>query len=261
MRIQLYYEILNFNRYFCSIRLAFKQTLIISIMENIEKLIFTIIGVGIGIALKMYLDYRKEKKHRETVKDEMNDKVVTQKNILKLLPGKTVNNMKSMLGEPLIYNLYDFNVHEMATGFVEDNDNTHAYLYRFKNVDLKITSKNNVSIDSLTIMPRDNNKVELSDLFLDKMVINESRLGISMEQLVLKHSLITNMIHRFAYVQIYYGSPIFKNLTCFFIDNDTVEPYTMKKDVQQLLNKKIEGVCISSSMNNHAYYIYPNEFS
>jgi hypothetical protein len=129
-----------------------------------------IVGGIIAGSILLFVEYiirRREKRYEETeqhkVKFTNDERRITDSIFRYLGPHSSVELMKSEFGPP--------NKKLKETGGVflqnkESNKETYAYVYYFKNAQIKITSKNGDIIDSLTVEALDKD-INFGNLFFN----------------------------------------------------------------------------------------------
>jgi hypothetical protein len=116
----------------------------------VSSLVGAVIGGFVVLAAEQVISSLKERRKTRqgrVVRHPNAEKIISESIYYDLSPGKTVQLMKEMLGVPTKYSRLDFPV------FSEDEAETQSYLYMFKNAFVKITSRDNESIDTLTVLP------------------------------------------------------------------------------------------------------------
>jgi hypothetical protein len=213
-----------------------------------------LIVLGIQEIIAVYRGKRKNKSEK-TVKSWSTDKIITTSVIFDLSPGANIELMRELLGIPLKYKKSDWPI------FREIEVQTNSYLYSFQNAYLKITSKDNISIDSITVVAFDSS-IELDSItFLSDE--NDYRLNkAKVNQEILSHITAHDFIHTrmdasFA-LQHYIPNPVYKSYTYFGGCLEKGFEYHEHKDPNIFLDEKITGVCISESSED-IYFIYDME--
>ncbi len=208
-------------------------------------------GFTVLVLEQLYLLY-KEKHHKEeqlVIKATPLNKIISQQVLNRLRPGTSIENMRSMLGAPVITERCVYPL------FSNQELKKFSYLYFFENADIKIISSDNEVIDSLTIMF----KGQIVDgvgfaLFpfqsLEKNNSNQLRLNKDFIDSVRKKEDIITRIDRSSALQVFVPNPLYAYYTAFVLG---VEDESM-----DFLNRSIEGVCISSNEDD-VYYIYEME--
>lgn len=224
------------------------------LLIDLSKIIF---GAILGGLFVYFLEAHRTKKQKKIIEDKTEFKIITADIVKKIMPGCTIEKMKSMLGEELIYRNEDFPIFKDY-----DSNNTSSYIYVLKDVVLKITSKDKINIDSLTIKLKykSKQKIDLSSIFLDviKVILGKSLITNHILDLIQSHVDICTMKDKSAALQFNIPNPLYKSFSLFVMDGDKLSEYYKSKDIKQLIGTRIMGVCISQ-MNQDAYYIYDNE--
>lgn len=226
-----------------------------------EILIQMLVGLGlviVGILIERYYISKKELIQKSTIIHESTDKILEGKNLEKLSPGTTIGNMKSMLGEPFKYKDEDWS---LLKDMNNDRISTHVYLYNLKNCQLKVTSKNNISIDTVTVLAKYPNEIDLSDVFLgNELILGKSTINDEIIKNASKHRERRTMKDVVGIVETFIASPLYKTVTYFTDDVEKVFRYIEGNDVENLRKAIISGVCISKYMDDSdSFYIFMYE--
>jgi hypothetical protein len=212
-------------------------------------------GLVVAAGQTVYSEWKEVRKQKRDriVGSNSKGRVITSAMFWDLKPGTSLDMMREMLGAPSIVSKLDSNV------FNENDFETNSYLYFFKNSLVKITSKDKESISSLTLIPHDKS-LELDILPTEERcgIINE--MTVTPRLLELAHPkthLSTIRVCVFA-VYVRLGAPLYRAHT-YFIEHWARHSADEEDfDYNQLLGKKICGVCISNNDEN-VYYIYDIE--
>jgi len=174
---------------------------------------------------------------------------------LDLNPGANIELMRELLGTPIKYNKIDFPI------FKEVEVSTNSYLYSFENALLKITSKDNICIDSLTVLAHDNS-IELDSIAFDSPTneykLNKAKVSKDILERLSNHDYIQTRIDSSFALQIYIPNPLYKSFTYFGPSIEKGFSYFEKKDPDIFANEVITGFCISNDSED-VYYIYEME--
>ena len=214
-------------------------------------------GLIVWLLQQLYLNRREKNKEKQgnIIRAKHLDKIITSKILYSLKPGNTIELMKEQLGVPTKFSKFDFPV------FSESEKKTNSYLYFLKNAYLKITSEDNISIDSITIFPYDNSII-LDDIGflcnegLNKL--NEIKLCRELLENVINHKFIRTMKDCCVAVEYFIPNPLYMNYTYFSYGNQDLGNYDETNDPKCLENSVVNGVCISNSTEN-SYFIYQME--
>lgn len=177
------------------------------------------------------------------------------KELKQLLPTCSIENMRNILGSPIKIKKTDSPI------FKEEEINVYCYLYELEKCFIKITSKDNISIHSLTLLNRDfSNKIDLTDLIQDtfKLNLNESTVNRYILDLAENHIEINTIKDNSACIQFNLTNPFFLSFGLFVYGN--LLPYYGSNDLNDLIDSTIMGVCISE-LNGNIFYIFDYEIS
>jgi hypothetical protein len=185
--------------------------------------------------------------------------------------------MKATLGTPHKTSHYDDPIFmESHFGpFTDDNGNeiprpdweegsgvkTNSYLYMFKNATVKVTSKDNETIDSLTVVC-DDSSLDFSNLVCYwKDVSDKDKFGeLKVTKEMVGSCRLEHLQTRWDNVLVlssYLGSPTYDYETYFaYPDLDKEKPD--KDNPESFIGGTIFGVCLSVS-DTDAYYVYFQE--
>jgi len=226
--------------------------------------ILTTILVGAGGAIiallfeHTYLHFRERKKdeYQRLIKAKQGYRSIDEHTISSLTPGTTVELMKELLGAASRYAKIDYPV------FIEKEIKTHSYLYNLKNALLKITSKDNKAIDSLTVFGYDDKIYhEMLDFFSDNIKPN-SKLGktkINKEHIehCARHKAIHSCRDYSLVVSLDVPNPYYMTFT-YFVYQEESSNYEETGNPESLIGSTIDGFCISKDSNS-VYFIYDEE--
>jgi len=220
---------------------------------DLEKLYYVIFGGIITIGGRWLIELIRDKRKGRTIEDNIGGKVVESKILKKLLPGTTISNMKELLGEPLKHHLEDWSI--LKKGANEDVK-TNSYIYVLKNAALKITTKDNLKIDTLTIIPAFKKKINISDITLFKIKLGKTKFTKEITDLANKYGGYQSVRQFVKCLRISIPNPIYKNFTFFFYDGET----HIKGDYSKLIGATIDGVCITNMGDDEdSFYIFDYE--
>ena len=223
-------------------------------------------GVAVWIIQQAYTnrrDRRREEASR-TIKSPNEERIVSEDIFWRLAPGRSVELMKQMLGVPDIFRRTDNpifpNWGEELAEFPDPVD-THSYIYIFKNAHVKVTSKDNVSIDSLTVTEADKS-ISIGSLLLSEGAVSEKlgelKVWRGLIDNVSNHRYVRTKLDAFFALEELTGPPLHQHVT-FFGYSPNSDEYEELKDPIKLIGGTIDGVCISGNQGD-TYYIYEYEF-
>jgi hypothetical protein len=208
------------------------------------------------VYLVQYVVHRREKKRDKeegsVVRFTNEERRITRSIFNYLGPRSSIELMKTQLGPP------NKKVKEKIGLFSEDPsfddlEDTNSYIYFFKNAQVKITSKDNETIDSLSVVASDtdiafNNlfyfNPDEKDEFLNVANLTPEMLeGCRAEQFL-------GCRDSFTVAQKVVGNPFFVYLT-YFCDYSADED--VSKNPGLLVGSVINGICLSSDPNTVGY--------
>ena len=201
---------------------------------------------------KESLKRQEELKKNKIINPADNIKYVNINIVNSLLPGTSISRMKDILGTP------DSLSNELFTPNSEELIYTNVYYYEFLNGKIVITSKNDISIDSITI------KSDLLTEYPIKIVypLNEHPTGylgevqITSDIIRSSVSCFTMTTARDAYfgIEAYFGNiGKYYNYTFFGHDFEKIISYDKDKDINIFIDSIIYSFCISSIENFSPY--------
>lgn len=201
---------------------------------------------------KNFLEKQLEQERNKIIDPTRNIKFVDTNIVNSLLPGTSIVKMKDILGTPEYYRK------EIMDRDTENFIQTNVYNYNFLNGEILITSKNDTSIDSITIQSSldDNHPIKLiypfnehATGFLGEVYITEGILS----SYVSSFSQITARDAYFG-IESYFGNiGKYYNYTFFASDIEKIREYEKNKDFKIFLNSVIYSFCISSIQNFSPY--------
>ncbi len=230
--------------------------------------------VAIAVLLAEYIIRKREKAREkaEALRIEFpNSKRLIQPDIFhKLGPGGSIELMKSVLGAadntfidsiPVFEEnreeesgllVHEFSDDEAKAKFEETRFNTTAYLYDFKNATVKITSKNEETIDSLALDVKFEYTLNCSDLPLGfvttetgegdlSLILGESKVDKDFAE----SSRLDHVFSRqdsYFICSIYTAGPLYLHYTCFGFPMGDVMPDKQKPET--FVGQTITGICI-----------------
>lgn len=211
-------------------------------------------GLFVWLIQQLYQN-KKEHKNNELIKAHHIDKIIDKNILNSLKPETNLELMYYLLGVPLKKFTID------ALVYKEDTIETNSYIYSFKNADLKITSKDNQTIDSVTLLANDktfNISNFVSHFDLKSKVLNKARVNNSL----ILHSKSTFIAsrhdHSFA-LNYSIGNSFYLDITLFGICENNWHDYFKDKDPHIFMNGLITGICLSKYMSDESFYIHQYE--
>ncbi|HSD09310.1 hypothetical protein [Flavobacterium sp.] len=223
--------------------------------EYIFNFISAIIGGLIVWLIQQLYQNKKERKNNELIKAHHIDKIIDKNMLNSLKPGTNLAVMFDVLGIPQKKFIKDELVYQ------EDIIETNSYIYIFKNADIKITSKDNQTIDSVTLLANDKTfdiSNFVSHLNLNSEVLNKARVN---NNLILdsKSTFIASR-HDYSFAFNYsIGNPFSLDITLFGKSENGWHNYFDDKDPNLFLNGLITGICLSKYMSDESFYIHQYE--
>jgi len=222
----------------------------------VSSLVGAIIGGFVVFATEQIVSILKERRRTRqgrVVRNPNAEKLVSENLFHDLSPGTTIALMRQMLGVPNNYARLDFPV------FSEDEAETHSYLYIFQNAFVKITSRDNETISTLTVLPLEDSFPMSSLLLPDDVTAKKFRDFIVTPQLVeyeYNHTYISTLRDSAFAIEFLTGAPTHLHYV-FFGYGGSREEYENANGPKVFIGQKVNGLCISST--EEAYYIYDNE--
>lgn len=210
-----------------------------------------------------------------------NDRRITESIFTELSPGASIELMRSVLGTPN-KTFQDLGRLSLTSGYNEDGayhdvpepevpqgeeePYTNSYLYVFKNAWVKVTSKDKETVDSLTVLTKDNS-LSMDSLLLPEGIEEDARFGVTKvtKEWIMGCNyefLLTRRDRSFA-ISHFFGSPLYRHYTFFGSplfneEREEKESSGNECSAEYFIGGIIEGVCISSEASN-IYYIYDYE--
>jgi hypothetical protein len=183
--------------------------------------------------------------------------MIDVKVLSRILPGTSIGNIKMLLGEPTIVLKQDWELTK------DNQENTHSIIFTLDNSKIKITSKDNESIDTTTILITKKNKVDISELLLGyKMVLGETTFTKELISVVRNQFIVRTMKENIGCVQIYLPNPIYKAFSFFIKDNERIQRFAESMNVFDLIGSTFIGVCISETVESQrVYFIFDYEIN
>ena len=221
-------------------------------MSKIELLSSVLSGFTAGFTVlvleQIYIWYKEKRlaAERLIVKATPLNKRISQQALNRLRPGTSIDNMRSMLGAPVV------SQREVFPIFTEHTLKKYSYLYFFSNADIKITTFDNETIDSLTIIFKDEIDGGIGFTlfpFQEKESSNVDQLKLDEDFNLDRYEHIKTRVDNATALQTYVPNPLHSYYTVFVHNTDN--PLNFSDHV-------IEGICISSKKDD-VYYIYDME--
>lgn len=224
--------------------------------ELINNIIAGVIGGMVVLLIQRFLDNVKQEKENNEKKSLINPnskRLLTNDLITTFSPEKNYKKVKEILGEP-DKTYKDFSIFEEH--HQEDNTKIEykSDLYVLENGVLKITTHDQVSINSITVFPYDNFiEIPYFEFFTSQNKINIGNAKIDEEFINYHHNKIEiRTIRESAFaIQTYTGAPHYRQLTIF-----TYFP-NLENGIEKFIGNNIEGFCLSHDRS--AFYIYEYE--
>lgn len=208
----------------------------------------------IQVLHQMAKDKKANTEHR-TIKVLASRKIVKDDIFLSLRPGVYIETMKQLLGPPTKYSTQDNPI------FAKDSSGlTNAYLYVLNNAYIKITSEDNLSIDSITVFPTDKKFriYEWKELCDEKETrLNRIKVNSKLIELASNHTFISSMKDNVFAIETFIPNPLYNSYT-FFGYSDRGHDYLESEDINLLNGGVIIGICIASQ-SDKVHYIYEYE--
>lgn len=232
---------------------------------DLEKVFYLLLGAILTLGGRWVIELIRDKRRKSKIEDNMNNKIITATTLCKLTPGKSIDIMKQLLGEPLVYREDDFDLQKYTqdpdyapfVGEIQPPENIlKSYTYKFKNTSVKITSYDNKRINSLTIIPHHKQKLDISDIFFDDMILNKTKFTKKLSEWYGINAMYTSTRDYFAFAKIGLSNPHYKYFTFFFDDSESLGKYANSKDIKDLIGLTINGICITSFATEEIYYIF-----
>lgn len=213
-------------------------------------------GLVVWIVQQVYQNSREKKKSRTTNSGTFLKKL--DNNVLHILkPGVSLALSKDILGNPFRLFKEDDNIKE------DKIINTNSYLYIFKNAFLKITSQDNLTIDTITLLAQD--KTFEMQFLAPEFGLKSSKLN----KAFINKNIAHNIEHKFIaarhdYTFAFYYSipnPFYVDVTLYSYCKNNWHDYFETKNPDVAVNGKIFGICLSQYMSDKAFYIYQSEIN
>jgi hypothetical protein len=223
--------------------------------EYIVNFISAIIGGLFVWLIQQLYQNKKERKNNELIKARYIDKIIDKNILNSLKPETNLAIMYDLLGVPLKKSITDELVYK------EDSIETNSYIYSFKNADIKITSKDNQTIDSVTLLANDktfNISNFISHFNLKYEVLNKARVNNSL--ILNSKSTFIASRHDYSFALNYsIGNSFYLDITLFGICENDWHVYFENRDPNLFMNGLITGICLSKYMSDESFYIHQYE--
>jgi hypothetical protein len=235
-------------------------------------------GIIVLVFEHLYLSIKERRAHARDrlISFPHNQRVLDDAIFTHLSHGASIELMKTTLGTPNKVGQYDSPV--FATSRWGDKSDpetekraqaieeglgvaTHTYLYNFKNADVKITSKDNVTVDSLTVISNDGS-IRLGSLLFpwnedESLKFGQIRVNEQMVEDCRAEFIQTRWDNQFV-LSLYVGSPTYDFVTYFgYRDPEKAVDFN-RDDPKSFVGGIIDGVCLSQD-DADVYYIYFSE--
>ncbi|WP_163398494.1 hypothetical protein [Flavobacterium fluviatile] len=227
-------------------------------MDILLNFISAIIGGLIVWAVQQLYQNNRENKKSKHVQIRHKEKILDFEILEKLKPGMHIDLMKEYFGNP--YKLFK----DDDEVFNEKLITTNSYLYSFRNADIKITSKDNLTIDTVTVFPRD--KTFNITKFVEGLNLNSSKINLARvnEELlsISEHTFIAARLDYCFALKYRIANPLYLTITLFGVMEGDFHEYFETEDPNLFLNGLITGICISEYTdleNENIFYIYEYE--
>ena len=215
-------------------------------------------GLAVFVVERVWSYWSERRKARKPiiVKSTNINRRVTGDIFLELAPGRTVESVKELLGVPTKYAKRDHDV------FSESEVTTHSYLYLLKNAFIKITSKDNETIDTITVISGDGSITTQHLLMAEDSnhkALGKLKVWPSLVDGPRQHTYFKGRLDSSFAVQTSSGPPQHLVYT-FFGYSEKADQYLKSKEPELFLDSEITGVCISSD-SKESYYIWDYELT
>ena len=226
-------------------------------MELVYSLAGAVIGGLIVLLIQQIYQNRRENKRSKSTHSSVNLKKLDKEVLNILKPGVNLALSIDILGNPT-------RVFSEDDNFINDEMvMTNSYLYVFKNALLKITSEDNITIDTITLLTSDKS-FEIKYL-LPEFKMNSNKLNMAVINKEISSSVEHKFIaarHDYAFA-FYYSIPnaYYIDVTLFSYCKGNWHEYFETKNSDIAINGEIFGICLSKYMSEKSFYIYQNELN
>jgi hypothetical protein len=230
--------------------------------EFLNSVLSGLIGGLVVWGIQQWYSNRKERLTQDklnVVASLNSKKIVTATIIDDLKPGRNLNIVNEMLGQPVKELKSDESVFSGDTIF------TNSYLYIVKNACIKITSKDNLCIDSLTVFPNDTSFVLKNipnPMDASKVTLNQTKVA-NLADKEWDHTVIVARHDETFALRTYIANPLYQTYTYFgyfggdkFMGN-WIE-YKQSNNPSLFTGGTLTGICVSNDQDD-AFYIYSYE--
>lgn len=213
----------------------------------------TISGIVTGMIVGLYLyRYQKQKdlEEKQNISPHKFKKRVPGNILEYVQPGISLEKIKEYFGTP------DYTSKSELAFFMKEQDffDTNSYLFNFQNASIKITSQDNLIVDTITIFSFGNmngkaNEIEVFlNLFEDdgRTILGETKFSSATLENITNHwGNRTNREMMFA-CETYFGRfGNYLNYTYFSTFPNSFEEYEQTQDPKSLIGSTIDGFCVS----------------
>jgi len=213
----------------------------------------TISGIVTGLIVGLYLyrfQKRRDLEERQNVSPHRLKKKLPRNILDYVQPGITLEKIKEYFGIP------DNTYTTEQDFFMKDKDflDINSYLFNFQNASVKVTSQDNLVVDTITIfvfgVTKKSNEIEaFPNLFEEegRIILGKSTLTAEHLENITNH--FGNRTNReiIAAVETYHGRfGNYLNYTYFSTFPKNFEDYEQTQDTKNLIGSTIDGFCISS---------------
>lgn len=237
--------------------------------SDLEKFLYVVAGGIVSQLIRWIAEHFRDKYKEIKIDTKMSKKVISSSILVKVMPGRSISIMKELIGEPLEYRNEDFDLfsykkeseNEVFTPNIDHSGKQQtfsSYLYKFKNSRIKITSLDDKSINSLTIIPNHDEKLDISDLIWHKVILNKTVFSNELAVWHVFDFMFMTARDFLAMVKISLGNPLYKHFTFFFYGEE-VATYRKSKDYKDLIGSKINGICITDFATDDVFHIFDLE--
>jgi len=213
-------------------------------------------GLTVWYIQQYYLNNkeRQNDKKKNIIKPLQLEKVASASLLLDLKPTTNLQLAYEMLGSPKKIQLMD------TPTFSPIAIDTNSYIYEVKNAYIKITSKNSLTIDTITVFPTDTSFVleDFPNPFnRKKIVLNGTKVDPSLDS-EWNHTVLVARRDESFVLSKYIGNSLYFTYTYFGSLPLGWRSYNMSNDNKEFIDGVIQGVCISYAMDD-GFYIYDYE--
>jgi len=234
----------------------------------LENLLSGVVGGAIVLIFEytyVYFTNKSSDKKQQIVTFPNERKIIDGSIFSSLSPGANLELMKSVLGSP--NKIYQEEVRVFEDSSIaclkpkKKPKPTNAYLYLFKNAQVKITSKDKETIDSLTVLTDDENISTEALMYPDETDENFKfgKTKVTREMLVdCRVEYIHGMRDNSFAISFFFPCPLYKNYTYFGTPDVDKNIDVIEYKPEDFIGGTIDGVCISFD-DAEVYFIYDGE--